>query len=109
MIRYLIVIDCSVLASGKFYGAFAPDMPVCTATGRNIEETLTAIRRCLEENLALLSAAGIPPPPPRSLAEHERDYSEAGESLLAADSVVAIIEVSPKQIGTQRLNRQKAA
>jgi predicted RNase H-like HicB family nuclease len=112
MLRYLVIIDCSIFASGKFYGAFAPDMPVCTATGRNMEDTLSAVRRCLEEHLALLSEAGTPPPPPRSFAEHECDYAEAGEHLLAADSVIAMIEVAPLGATPRsppRAKRHKAA
>lgn len=57
--------------SSTGYGAFAPDLPGCVATGRTLEETRERMATAIGMHLALLREDGdpIPDPSPCELME----------------------------------------
>lgn len=50
--------------SSTGYGAYAPDLPGCIATGRTLEETRQRMTKALEMHLAALREDGDPIPEP---------------------------------------------
>ena len=58
--RYAIVID----KSDNNYGAWAPDLPGCVATGDTVEEVVQLMREAIELHLAGMREDGDPIPPP---------------------------------------------
>jgi predicted RNase H-like HicB family nuclease len=50
--------------SSAGYGAYAPDLPGCVATGRTLEETRARIAKALEMRLSSMREDGDPVPEP---------------------------------------------
>lgn len=50
--------------SSTGYGAYAPDLPGCIATGHTLEETRQRMTKALEMHLAALREDGDPIPEP---------------------------------------------
>lgn len=97
METYIIIIEQHDIPSGRLYGAFVPDVPGCTATGKSLDETLEQIRTALCAVIGTLRNAGRDIPAPHSLEEHTALYSVSGESLLGEHSIVAMMDVSAPQ------------
>jgi predicted RNase H-like HicB family nuclease len=89
MEHYLVIIEHQDLPSGRIYGAFAPDVPGCTATGATLEQTIVQMQRSLGAALRALRLSGRQMPVAHSYEEHEREYLSAGESF--DNTVVAIV------------------
>jgi predicted RNase H-like HicB family nuclease len=64
--RYAIVIE----KAEKNYGAYAPDVPGCVATGKTVEETVRGMREAIEFHLEGLRDSGEPIPQPTSLCDY---------------------------------------
>jgi predicted RNase H-like HicB family nuclease len=92
MERYIVIIEHQDLASGRLYGAFLPDMPGCTATGKTLEQTLMRVQSALVLAVRTMKERGECVPTPLSYEEHEREYRSAGASL--GGMVVAAIPLS---------------
>ena len=60
MNKFLVLFENS--ATG--YGAYAPDLPGCVATGRTLEETRQQMAKALEMHLAAMREDGDPIPEP---------------------------------------------
>jgi predicted RNase H-like HicB family nuclease len=60
MNKFLVLFEKST--SG--YGAYAPDLPGCVATGRTLEETRARMAKAMEMHLAAMRADGDPIPEP---------------------------------------------
>lgn len=60
MNKFLVVFE----KSSTGYGAYAPDLPGCVATGRTLEETRTRMAKAMEMHLASMreDAEAIPEP-----------------------------------------------
>ncbi len=93
METYIIIIEQQDIPSGRLYGAFVPDVPGCTATGKSLDETLEQIRTALCGVFRTLHSSGRELPAPHSLEEHKVFYSANGESLLGEASIVAMMDV----------------
>ena len=93
METYIIIIEQQDIPSGRLYGAFVPDVPGCTATGKNLDDTLEQIRTALCAVIGASLNAGRDLPAPHSLEEHKALYSVSGESLLGEQSIIAMIDV----------------
>ena len=59
-VRYAIVIE----DAGANFGAYAPDVPGCVATGKTVEETTANMREALEFHFEGLRELGQPVPEP---------------------------------------------
>jgi predicted RNase H-like HicB family nuclease len=97
METYIIIIEQHAVPSGRLYGAFVPDVPGCTATGKSLDETLEQIRIALCAVFRTLRTAGREIPPAHSLEEHKALYSANGESLLTEQSIVAVMDMPMPQ------------
>ncbi len=99
METYIVIIEYVDLphGGGRLYGAFVPDVPGCTATGKSLDEALVLLRNALQAALRLLCKAGAGLPHAHSLEEHKAMYSVAGESLLSEKSIVAVLDVPSPQ------------
>ena len=64
--RYAIVIE----KAEKNYGAYAPDLPGCVATGKTVEETVRRMREAIEFHLEGLRDSGEPILQPTSLCDY---------------------------------------
>lgn len=53
--------------SSTGYGAYAPDLPGCVATGRTLEETRARMAKAMEMHLAAMREDGDPIPEPSLL------------------------------------------
>ena len=53
--------------SSTGYGAYAPDLPGCVATGRTLEETKLRMAKALEMHLSAMREDGDPIPEPSHL------------------------------------------
>jgi len=60
MSRYIVLYEKSTTG----YGAYAPDLPGCAATGRTIEETRERMTKAMEMHLAAMREDGDPIPEP---------------------------------------------
>jgi len=60
MSRYIVLYEKSTTG----YGAYAPDLPGCAATGRTIEETRERMTKAMEMHLAGMREDGDPIPEP---------------------------------------------
>jgi len=60
MSRYIVLYE----KSSTGYGAYAPDLPGCAATGRTIEETRERMTKAMEMHLAAMREDGDPIPEP---------------------------------------------
>lgn len=65
MKEYVIVIE---RAEGN-YGAYAPDLPGCVATGDTVEETVQLMKEAIELHIQGMIEDGEPIPEPRAVAE----------------------------------------
>jgi predicted RNase H-like HicB family nuclease len=72
MKRYLIVIE----KAENNYGAFAPDVPGCGATGKTVEETVTLLKEALTGHLELMAEDGDPIPEPTIIEARFVDVDE---------------------------------
>jgi predicted RNase H-like HicB family nuclease len=97
METYLIIIEQHDVPSGRLYGAFVPDVPGCTATGKSLDETLERMRTALCAAFHAFQTAGREIPTPHSLEEHKALYSANGESLLSEQSIVAVMDMPVPQ------------
>jgi predicted RNase H-like HicB family nuclease len=95
MTYYLVIIEQYSTPTGTLYGAFAPDVPGCTATGSSVEHALRQMQQVLVAALRRLHAAGKNIPAAHSMEEHLHTYRQAGSSREHA--VVALLNCS--QIG----------
>ena len=75
--RYAIVIE---KAEGN-YSAYAPDLPVCLATGAAIAEVESEMREAIVFHLAGLRADGLPVPVDASQVEYGEVTPNRGLSL----------------------------
>ena len=60
MMKYLVLYE----KSSNGFGAYAPDLPGCVATGRNLEETRARMSKAIEMHLTAMRADGEPIPEP---------------------------------------------
>ncbi len=60
MNKFLVLFE----KSSTGYGAYAPDLPGCVATGRTLEETRTRMAKAMEMHLASMREEGDPIPEP---------------------------------------------
>lgn len=60
MSRYIVLYE----KSSTGYGAYAPDLPGCAATGRTLEETRERMTKAMEMHLAAMREDGDPIPEP---------------------------------------------
>jgi len=60
MNRFLVLLE----KSSTGYGAYAPDLPGCVATGRTLEETRTRMAKAMEMHLSSMREDGDPIPEP---------------------------------------------
>ncbi|MBI4904359.1 MAG: type II toxin-antitoxin system HicB family antitoxin [Acidobacteria bacterium] len=60
MNKFLVVFE----KSGTGYGAYAPDLPGCVATGRTLEETRARMTKAMEMHLSAMRADGDEIPQP---------------------------------------------
>ncbi len=67
MSRYLIIYE----KSGTGYGAYAPDLPGCVATGRTLDQTKRRMTKAIEMHLSAMREDGdeIPKPSRFDLVE----------------------------------------
>lgn len=67
MSKYLIIFE----NSGTGYGAYAPDLPGCIATGRTLDQTKRRMQKAIEMHLAAMREDGdeIPKPSRFDLVE----------------------------------------
>ncbi len=95
METYIIIIEPYNLphGGGVLYGAFVPDVPGCTATGKSLNEALDHIRRALINAFHALQMTGREIPPALSLEEHKELFRCSGNALLGTNSIVAMIDV----------------
>jgi predicted RNase H-like HicB family nuclease len=70
MTEYLIVIE--QVEDGSGYGAFAPDLPGCVATGRTREEAKERMAFSIPLHIQSLRTHGEAVPPPTSTADSVR-------------------------------------
>lgn len=80
-----------MLPDKRIYGAFVPDIPGCTVTGKTVEQTLELVRTSLRTALLGMVEAGVKIPPPTEFAQWEQDYRESVESLAPEDILVALL------------------
>ena len=60
MNKFLILFEKSTTG----YGAYAPDLPGCVATGRTLEETRARMTKAMEMHLTAMREDGEPIPNP---------------------------------------------
>ena len=68
---YIIIIKPYLLPDKRIYGAFVPDIPGCTVTGKTVEQTLELVRTSLRTALLGMVEAGVKIPPPTEFAQWE--------------------------------------
>ena len=64
--RYAVILE----KAKRNYSAYVPDLPGCVATGKTVQETLTAIRAAIEFHIEGLVEDGDPIPDPGSLVDY---------------------------------------
>lgn len=84
--RYVIVIEEE---KGTNFGAYAPDVPGCVATGSTVEQTVRRMREALWLHLGAMRRDGEPAPPATT---------RVGDLLEYPESVIGMIEVTPRPI-----------
>lgn len=67
MKKYVVLFEKS--ATG--YGAYAPDLPGCVATGRTLEETRARMAKAMEWHLSAMREDGTEIPEPSHFEELE--------------------------------------
>jgi len=65
--KYLVLVEKS--SSG--FGATAPDLPGCTASGYTLDETLELMHGSIEMHLELMREQGMPVPEPSVISIHQ--------------------------------------
>lgn len=60
MNKFLVIYE----KSSTGYGAYAPDLPGCVATGRTLEDTRKRMAKAMEMHLAAMREDGDPIPEP---------------------------------------------
>ncbi len=60
MTKYLVLYE----KSSNGFGAYAPDLPGCVATERNLEETRARMSKAIEMHLTAMREDGEPIPEP---------------------------------------------
>lgn len=63
--RYVVIFE----RSDTGYGAYAPDVPGCIATGRTLEEAAQRFAEALRRHLEIMREYGEPIPEPTSSAD----------------------------------------
>jgi len=66
VIRYLVVLE----RTERNYGAHAPDLPGCVATGQTPEETLQRMLEAIEMHVRGIEEDGLPVPEPTTTASY---------------------------------------
>jgi predicted RNase H-like HicB family nuclease len=66
VIRYLVVLE----RTERNYGAHAPDLPGCVATGQTPEETLQRMLEAIEMHVRGMEEDGLPVPEPTTTASY---------------------------------------
>ena len=61
--KYAVVIE----DAGCNYSAYVPDLPGCVATGANVEEAESEIRKAIDFHIEGLLEDGLPVPQPKSI------------------------------------------
>jgi predicted RNase H-like HicB family nuclease len=61
--KYAVVIE----DAGCNYSAYVPDLPGCVATGANVEEAESEIRKAIAFHIEGLLEDGLPVPQPKSI------------------------------------------
>jgi predicted RNase H-like HicB family nuclease len=74
MQSYLVIIKPHTVSGGTIYGAFTPDIPGCTVTGRTLEQALDLVRSSLRSALRTMIASGQQPPLPTDIGVWEKEY-----------------------------------
>lgn len=64
--RYAVVLE----KAKRNYSAYVPDLPGCVATGKTVQETLSAIREAIEFHLEGLVEDREPVPDPKTLVDY---------------------------------------
>ena len=64
MSKYLVIFE----KSSNGYGAYAPDLPGCIATGRTLEKTRARMQEAVELHLKSMREDGDPIPKPTHVA-----------------------------------------
>lgn len=95
METYIIIIEQYTLplGGGLLYAAFVPDVPGCTATGKTLDEVLSRTRDALDSAFRALRMSGREIPRAHSLEEHKELFASSDTPLVAANGIVAMIEV----------------
>ncbi|MBI4319874.1 MAG: type II toxin-antitoxin system HicB family antitoxin [Chloroflexi bacterium] len=66
MYRFLVIIE---KADGN-YSAYAPDLPGCVATGRDVEEARQNMNQAIQMHLRGLREDDLPIPEPSTVADY---------------------------------------
>jgi predicted RNase H-like HicB family nuclease len=66
VMQYLVVLE----RTERNYGAHAPDLPGCVATGPTPEETLQLMHEAMEMHVRGIEQDGLPVPEPTSTASY---------------------------------------
>lgn len=66
LIRYLVVLE----RTERNYGAYAPDLPGCVATGQTPEESPQLMHWAMEMHVRGMEEDGLPVPEPTSTASY---------------------------------------
>jgi predicted RNase H-like HicB family nuclease len=74
--RYAVVLE----KAKRNYSAYVPDLPGCVATGKTVQETLSAIRAAIEFHIEGLVADGAPVPDPATLVDYAEVHIPAATS-----------------------------
>ena len=64
--RYAVVLE----KAKRNYSAYVPDLPGCVATGKTVQETLSAIREAIEFHIEGLMEDREPIPDPATLVDY---------------------------------------
>ena len=91
------------------YGAYAPELPGCIATGNSWQEIQTLIREAIDFHIEGLIANGDPVPDPQmsvgeAMAYHVTSLSDAGESVPDLETTFAMVEVEIVQPRAVRMS-----
>jgi predicted RNase H-like HicB family nuclease len=62
--EYTVVVE----PAGDNYSAYVPDLPGCVATGASVEDVRREIAAAMSFHIEGLQEAGLPVPPPRTVA-----------------------------------------
>lgn len=66
VMRYLVLLE----RTDRNYGAHAPDLPGCVATGQTPEETLRLMHEAMEMHIRGMEEDGLPVPEPTTTASY---------------------------------------